>query len=73
MAKKDAPLNEEVRREEDADKGSSAISSRNNNTNNEQTDSGETEIKNANASGMGSMGRNDERLTDHTSNHSADS
>ena len=72
MAKKDPSINENTDRGQENDKASSAITDRNNNMDNDVDTGGFTNVENANASGMGSIGRNDENQTVHTSNHSVD-
>ncbi len=67
---KDRPLNSGERNE--SAKGSGAIDAGNNNRETDVDQTTSADVKNANAAGMGAMGRNDERLTDHTSNHSGD-
>lgn len=70
--KKDPQIKEDVTRGEEDEQGSAVISSRNNNyTDDDGTNVGPT-IKNANAAGVGAIGRNDQKQTIYTSNHSAD-
>lgn len=73
MARRTDPeIQEDVDRGAENEQGSAGIDSRNNNYNdNEVTNESET-IKNANAAGLGAIGRNDEKQTGYTSNHSAD-
>jgi hypothetical protein len=72
MTKKDPSINENIDRGKENEKGSSAITGRNNNVNNDTDESGFTNVENANAAGLGAIGRNDQQQTGHTSNHSAD-
>jgi hypothetical protein len=70
--KKDPQIKEDVTRAEENEQGSAAISSRNNNyTDDDGANMGPT-IKNANAAGVGAIGKDDQRQTVYTSNHSAD-
>ncbi len=70
--KKDPQIQEDTTRTEENEQGSAAISSRNNNyTDNDGTNPSDA-IKNANAAGIGAIGRNDQKQTGYTSNHSAD-
>ena len=71
MAKKDFGNTQNRDRRNKEEQGSSAINERNNNQNDDMEVTRETNVKNANASGLGSIGRNDERLTPYTSNDSA--
>lgn len=70
--RKDPQIQEDTTRAEENEQGSAAISSRNNNyTDDDGTNLSDT-IKNANAAGIGAIGRNDQKQTGYTSNHSAD-
>lgn len=69
--KKDPEIKEEVKRGNENEQESTGIDAGNNNYNDESSNQGDT-IKNANATGLGSMGRNDEKRTDYNSNLSGD-
>lgn len=73
MARRKNPrIQEDVTRSEENEQGSAAISSRNNNyTDDDGTNLSDT-IKNANAVGLGALGKDDQKETIYTSNHSAD-
>jgi hypothetical protein len=70
--KKDPQIQENVDRGAENEQGSPGIDSRNNNYNDEEVSNESDTIKNANAAGVGAIGRNDQKQTDYTSNHSAD-
>ena len=70
--KKDPELRENIDRGPEEDQGSAGIDSRNNNYNDNDGGNTKTVIKNANAAGVGAMGRDDQKLTSYQSNHSAD-
>ena len=73
ITRKDPQIKEDIERGAENEQGSAGIDSRNNNYNDEDgANTGDT-IKNANAAGLGAIGRNDQRQTGYTSNHSADS
>jgi hypothetical protein len=73
MARKNDPeIQENVDRGEENEQGSAGIDARNNNYNDDVVSNESESIKNANAAGLGAMGRNDEKQTRYTSNHSAD-
>ena len=73
MARKNDPqIKENTDRGEENEQGSAGIDARNNNYNDEQVSNESETIKNANAAGLGAIGRNDEKQTPHTSNHSED-
>jgi len=69
--RKDPGIQENVDRDSENEQGATGIDARNNNYNDEVTNESET-IKNANAAGLGAIGRNDQKQTGYTSNHSAD-
>jgi len=70
--KKDPQIEENVDRGAENEQGSAGIGSRNNNYNDEEITNESDTIKNANAAGMGAIGRNDQKQTGYTSNHSTD-
>jgi hypothetical protein len=70
--RKDPEIQENVDRGAENEQGSAGIDSRNNNYNDDVGTNASDTIKNANAAGLGSIGRNDEKQTGYTSNHSAD-
>jgi len=73
MARKTDPQIEENRdRGAENEQGSPGIDSRNNNYNDDEVTNESDTIKNANSSGLGAIGRNDQKQTDFTSNHSGD-
>ena len=72
MAKKDPSVNENIDRGNENEKGSSAITGSNNNVNGDTDESGFTNVENANAAGLGSIGRNDQQQTGDSSDDSAD-
>jgi hypothetical protein len=73
MAKrKDPEIQENVDRGEEDEQGSAGIDARNNNYNDDDGPNLSDTIKNANATGLGAIGRNDQKQTGYTSNHSAD-
>ena len=53
-------------------KASDEMLGRDNNANNEDISAAEPNVENANRTGIGDSGLNDTKLTNHTSNHSAD-
>ena len=73
MARKNDPeIQENVDRGEENEQGSAGIDARNNNYNDDAVSNESETIKNASAAGLGAMGRNDQKQTGYTSNHSAD-
>jgi hypothetical protein len=73
MAREQDPkIQEDVSRGEENEQGSAAIGSRNNNYTDDDGANPSQTIKNANAVGLGALGKNDEKQTVYTSNHSAD-
>ena len=69
----DPEIQENVDRGPEDEQGAAGIDASNNNYNDDEEVTNESDtIKNANAAGLGAIGRNDKRLTGHTSNHSAD-
>ena len=68
--RKDPEIRENVDRGTVDEQGSAGIDARNYNED-EITNESDT-IKNANAAGLGAIGRNDQKQTGYTSNHSAD-
>jgi hypothetical protein len=68
----DPRVKENIDRGEENEQGSSGIGARNNNYNNEQVSNESDTIKNANAAGLGAIGRDDQKQTGNTSNHSAE-
>ena len=68
----DPQIQENIDRGEENEQGSASIDSRNNNYNDEQVSNESDTIKNANAAGLGAIGRDDQKQTSYTSNHSAD-
>lgn len=73
MARKTDPqIQENIDRGAENEQGSAGIDTRNNNYNDDDGTNESDTIKNANATGLGAMGRNDQKQTGYTSNHSAD-
>lgn len=73
MARKTDPqIQEDVERGAENEQGSAGIDSRNNNYSDDDGANESDTIKNANAAGLGAIGRNDEKQTGYASNHSAD-
>ena len=70
--RKDPEIQENVDRGVENEQGSAGIDARNNNYNDEEVTNESDTVKNANATGLGAIGRNDQRQTGYTSNHSAD-
>jgi hypothetical protein len=70
--RKDPEIQEDVDRGAANEDGSAGIDARNNNYNDDEMTTGGDTIKNANAAGLGAIGRNDQKQTGYTSNHSAD-
>jgi len=70
--KKDPQIKEETAKGAENEQGSAGIDSRNNNYNDEELTNESITIKNANAAGIGAIGRNDEKQTGYVSNHAAD-
>lgn len=70
--RKDLHLKEDVTRGAEDEQGYPGIDSRNNSYTNEEVLNESDTIKNANAAGLGSIGRNDQKQTGYTSNHSGD-
>jgi hypothetical protein len=73
MARKNDPeIQENVDRGEENEQGSAGIDARNNNYNDDAVSKESETIKNADAAGLGALGRNDQKQTGYTSNHSGD-
>lgn len=74
MAKKNKAADMEYRNRENTDpsKQTGNINARNNNVNNDLLSAAEPNVENANDAGIGDSGVNDDKLTNYTSNHSAD-
>lgn len=73
MARKEDPqIKENVDRGAENEQGSAGIDARNTNYNDETVTNESDTIKNANAAGLGAIGRNDQKQTGYTSNHSED-
>jgi hypothetical protein len=70
--RKDAEIQENVDRGAENEQGSAGIDARNNSYNDDEVTNESDTIKNANAAGLGAIGRNDQKQTGYTSNHSAD-
>jgi hypothetical protein len=70
--RKDPEIQENVDRGEENEQGAAGIDAGNNNYNDDEVTNESDTIKNANAAGLGAIGRNDQKQTDYTSNHSAD-
>ena len=70
--KKDPQIREDIERGAENEQGSAGIDSRSNNYTDDAGANPSDKIKNANAAGLGAIGRNDQRQTGYTSNHSAD-
>lgn len=70
--KKDPEIQENVDRGAENEQGSAGIDSGNNNYNADDVTNESDTIKNANAAGLGAIGRNDQKQTGHASSHSAD-
>jgi hypothetical protein len=70
--RKDPQIQEEIERGEENEQGSAGIRARNNNYNDDDGTNLSDTIQNANAAGLGAIGRNDQKQTGYTSNHSAD-
>lgn len=70
--RKDPEIEENVERGAENEQGSAGIDSRNNNYNDDDVTNESDTIKNANAAGLGAIGRNDQKQTGYTSNHSGD-
>jgi hypothetical protein len=70
--KKDPQIEENRDRGAENEQGSAGIDSRSNNYNDGQVTNESDTIKNANAAGLGAIGRNDQTQTEYTSNHSGD-
>lgn len=68
--RKDPEIRENVDRGTVDEQGSAGIDA--GNKNNDETTIESDTIKNANAAGLGAIGRNDQKQTGYTSNHSAD-
>jgi len=74
MARKGDPqVQKNFDREAENEQGSTGIGSGNNDCNDDEVRNESDTIKNANAAGLGAIGRNDQKQTDHSSNYSADS
>lgn len=70
--KKDPQIREDIERGAENEQGSAGIDSRSNNYTDDAGANPSDKIKNADAAGLGAIGRNDQRQTGYTSNHSAD-
>ena len=70
--RKDPEIQENVDRGTENEQGSAGIDAKNNNYNDDGVTNESDTIKNANAAGLGAIGRNDQKQTGYTSNHSAD-
>jgi hypothetical protein len=70
--KTDPEIQENVDRGAKNEQGSAGIDPRNNNYNDDEVVNESDTIKNANAAGLGAIGRNDQKQTEYTSNHSTD-
>lgn len=70
--RKDPEIQENVDRGAENEQGSAGIDARNNNYSDEEVTNESDTIKNANAAGLGAIGRNDQKQTGYASNHSAD-
>jgi hypothetical protein len=70
--RKDPEIRENVERGAENEQGSAGIDLRNNNYHDDEIRNESDTIKNANAAGLGAIGRNDQKQTGHASNHSAD-
>ncbi|HWI90464.1 MAG TPA: hypothetical protein VNT20_04275 [Flavisolibacter sp.] len=70
---KDPEIQENVDRGAENEQGSAGIDAGSNNYNDDDGTNPSDTIKNANAAGLGAIGRNDQKQTGYTSNHSADS
>jgi hypothetical protein len=69
--RKDPEIQENVDRGAENEQGSAGIDVKNNNYNDDGVNPSDS-IKNANAAGLGAIGRNDQKQTGSTSNHSED-
>lgn len=70
--RKDPQIEENLERGAQNEQGSAGIDNRNNNYTDDDGPNPSDTIKNANAAGLGAIGRNDQRQTGYASNHSAD-
>ena len=70
--RKDPEIQEDIKRGAENEQGSAGIDSRNNNYNDDDGPNPSDKIKNANAAGLGAIGRNDQRQTGYTSDHTSD-
>ena len=71
MARKiDPQIKEDVTSGGENEQGSAGIDSGNNNYSDDEVTNESDTIKNANAAGLGSIGRNDQKQTRYTSSHS---
>ena len=70
--RKDPEIQENVDRGSENEQGSPGIDAGNNKYNDDEVTNESDTIKNANAAGLGAIGRNDQKQTGYTSNHSAD-
>lgn len=70
--KKDSPLKENMERGTEANAASEDFDSTKNKHAGERNDDTKTIVKNANATGLGTMGRNDQTQTGHTFEHLED-
>lgn len=69
--RKDPEIRENVDRGEENEQGSAGIDASNNNYDDDDGTNPSDTIKNANAAGLGAIGRNDRKQAGYTSNHSA--
>ena len=70
--KNDPQIEENVDRAAENEQGFESIDSGNKNYNDEEVSNESDTIKNANAAGLGAIGRNDQKQTDDTFNHSGE-
>lgn len=70
--RKDPEIQKNVDRGTDNMQNSTGIEAINNNYNDDEVTNESETIKNANAAGLGAMGRNDQEQTGYASNHSED-
>lgn len=67
---KDVPYND--RQDHEPHRQTGNINNRNNNSNADDTTAAKPNVENANNTGIGDAGINDDKLTNYTQNHSAD-
>jgi hypothetical protein len=70
--RKDPEIQENVDRGSANEKGAASIDARNNNYKDDEVTNESDTIKNTNAAGLGTIGRNDQKQTGYTASHSAD-